>query len=385
MRKLCLSFTAAIALAVAGNLSADAANYNMDIATPVAAQLGGYLIQLNSYDQAFQNMDMYMMSPQKIRKSKKNKKGSSVERTIYECDTTDINDNGTMWVRPFASIENVDLRHGPNPKNHMYGLYMGGESQMKDLGRGWEGMWGAYAGYNGSHQAVTGNRIFENGGTFGFNGMLYKNNYFLGATASVGASAGNAHRRFKYTDDAFALLMTGAAIKTGYNWELAKGRFIIQPSFQTSYSFVNTFDKYSGSGARMDSSPLNAVQIEPGIKFVGNLKNGWQPYAGVSFVYNIIDKTSFRADGVKLPGFSVDPYVRYGFGIRKVWGERFTGFIQLYFMNGGRSGLASTGGFRFAVGKDGKNNINKDAKDPEIKSAEISLNYNKQNLKKRTK
>ena len=31
------------------------------LAAPVAAQLGGYLSQLNSYDNAFRNMDMYML------------------------------------------------------------------------------------------------------------------------------------------------------------------------------------------------------------------------------------------------------------------------------------------------------------------------------------
>ena len=31
------------------------------MASPVAAQLGGYLVQLNSYDEAFRNMDMYML------------------------------------------------------------------------------------------------------------------------------------------------------------------------------------------------------------------------------------------------------------------------------------------------------------------------------------
>jgi len=39
-------------------------DYNPGVlAAPIAAQLGGYLTQLNSYDQAFMNMDTYMMMP----------------------------------------------------------------------------------------------------------------------------------------------------------------------------------------------------------------------------------------------------------------------------------------------------------------------------------
>ena len=33
----------------------------------VAAQLGGYLMQLNSYDKAFRNMDMYMLMTKEHR------------------------------------------------------------------------------------------------------------------------------------------------------------------------------------------------------------------------------------------------------------------------------------------------------------------------------
>ena len=87
--------------------------------------------------------------------------------------------------------------------------------------------------------------------------------------------------------------------------------------FSLSYSFVNTFDYTNAAGVKMNSDPLNAIQVEPGIKFIGNLKNGWQPYAGISVVWNIMDKTNFHANNVSLPELSVKPYVRYGVGVRK--------------------------------------------------------------------
>ena len=81
------------------------------------------------------------------------------------------------------------------------------------------------------------------------------------------------------------------ASKTGYNWELAKGKFIIQPNYLMSYSFVNTFNYTNAAGVRINTNPLNAIQIALGIKLMGNLKNGWQPYLGVNMVWNIIDET----------------------------------------------------------------------------------------------
>ena len=119
-----------------------------------------------------------------------------------------------------------------------------------------------------------------------------------------------------------------------------------------SYSFVNTFDYTNAAGVRIDSDPLHAIQIEPGLKFIGNLKHGWQPYAGISVVWNIMDRTHFRANDVALPNMSIKPYVRYGIGVRKTWGDRFSGFFQTYFTNGGRNGVGLQAGFRWMLGTD---------------------------------
>lgn len=65
-----------------------------------------------------------------------------------------------------------------------------------------------------------------------------------------------------------------------------------------------------------------------------------------------MDKTDFTAANVDLPDMSVKPYIQYGVGLQKRWGERFTGFFQTMFRNGGRNGVALSAGFRWALGKD---------------------------------
>ena len=94
---------------------------------------------------------------------------------------------------------------------------------------------------------------------------------------------------------------------------------------------------------------MHAIQIAPGLKFIGNLKNGWQPYIGLQMVWNIIDKSRFQANNVSLPEMSVAPYFQYGIGIQKRVGERFTGFGQAMLRNGGRNGIALQFGFRWAI------------------------------------
>ncbi len=340
------------------------------MASPVAAQIGGYLNQLNSYDEAFRNMDMYMLMTKKQRKALKlrNKYAAADGNLIFDPTNTPY-DESAVWIRPYATFENVPLKGGPRVSNVAYGSFFGIESELHDLGNGWDGMYGVYAGYNGSHQAYDGIGIYQNGGTLGLVGMAYKGNFFTGLTVNAGANVGEASTF--YGQDNFTMLMAGIANKTGYNIELADGKFIIQPSLMLSYSFVNTFDYTNAAGIHINSDPLNAIQVEPGIKFIGNLKNGWQPYAGVSVVMNFMDKTKFQANDASLPDLSVKPFVRYGLGVRKTWGERLTGFFQTYFTNGGRNGVGFQLGFRVNLGKNG--NAIKKGSVPERQKTELKL------------
>ncbi len=352
-------------------------SFNPDVfAAPVAAQLGGYLVQLNSYDNAFRNMDMYMLMTKEQRQAMKmrNRYATTSNNIVFDPTITRY-ENKAGWFRPYATFESVPLNNGPDVSNVAYGSFFGAESELYDFGHGWDGMWGVYAGYNGSHQAYDGVSIYQNGGTFGAVGMAYKGNFFTGLTANVGASVGEASAMFGNED--FAMLMSGVASKTGYNFELAKGKLIIQPSLLMSYSFINTFDYHNATGVSIDSDPLHAIQLEPGIKFIGNLKNGWQPYLGVSVVWNIMDRTHFQANNVSLPNLSIDPFVKYGVGVRKFWGERFTGFFQTYITNGGRNGVGLQAGFRWTLGKAEPDKQKTAGKLPELPKTRMLLTGNK--------
>ena len=354
------------------------------VAAPVAAQFGGYLSQLNSYEHAFHNMDMRMLMTRKERQAYKmaNRYASTVTPTVFSPIYLPENDKGA-WFRPYATFEQVDLKNGPKVENISYGSYFGGDSPLYELKRGWDYQYSVYAGYNGSHQNYSGNSIYQNGGTLGATAIWYKDNFFTALTANVGAGVADASTMYGSED--FPMLMTGVASKTGYNWELGgkcKGKFIIQPSFMMSYSFVNTFDYTNAAGVRIKADPLNAINIAPGLKFIGNLKNGWQPYVGIQMVWNIMDKTDFRANNVALPDMSVKPYFQYGVGIQKHWGDRFTGFFQTMIRNGGRNGVALSLGFRWALGgekekKADEHRIQKSLKKtPVLKKTEITLNDN---------
>ena len=148
------------------------------------------------------------------------------------------------------------------------------------------------------------------------------------------------------------MLLAGIGNKTGYNFEFKEGKIILQPSFLISYTFVNTFDYTNSAGLRIESDPLHAIQLAPGIKVIGNLKNGWQPYIGVNMIWNLLQDSKVTANDVRLPEMSIKPYVQYGVGLQRLINDRFMAYGQAMIHNGGRNGISFSAGFRWKVGKE---------------------------------
>lgn len=82
---------------------------------------------------------------------------------------------------------------------------------------------------------------------------------------------------------------------------------------------------------------------------IGNLKHGWQPYAGISLIWNFLDDTKFKANDISLPEMSIKPFIRYYIGVQKRIGERFTGFGQIFFNTLGRGGIGFSFGFEWSL------------------------------------
>ncbi len=323
-------------------------NFNPAVlSTPVASIAGAFANQATVYNEALGRMDALMLLPEtdRLLMRYRNKTASADGQFVFSPTLLPEESSGT-WVKQYTSFENIPLNNGPNISNVGYGLLIGKDSALTHLKNGYDGYLTAYTGYNGSHQNYDQVGVFQSGGVLGLTGTVYKGKFFSALTANVGANAGNAYTM--YGTDNFTTLVAGLANKTGYNFEFLHGKMIIQPSLMTSYTFANTFDYTTASGVNITSNPLNAFQIMPGLKLIGNLKDGWQPYLGLSMVWNIMDRQKFYANDVQLPQMSVNPYVEYGIGLQRRWGDRFTGFGQAMARGGGRNGLALQFGFRWA-------------------------------------
>ena len=312
----------------------------------------GTMGMLDTYNNAFNNMDMRMLLPSSVRIAQRQANRYAITDTAgTEYNYNETNSGGT-WVRPFAAYDSVGLKNGPKVDSFSYGTFIGGDSGIHQFKNSGEGVLTAHVSYLGSHQNFAGNSIYQNGGNLGVTGTFYKGNFFSGFTVNAGASVADASTR--YSSEDFPMFMAGVANKTGYNFEFKDGRFIIQPNLMLSYTFVNAFDYTNGAGVKINSDPLHALQITPNVKFIMNTKNGWQPYAAFGMHWNIMDETNVTANTAYLPELSVKPYFSYGLGIQRVFGDRFTAYGQIMLRHGGRNGIAANAGLRYIFGHETK-------------------------------
>ena len=334
--------------------------FNPSVLAPsVASQAGANATMNQTFNYAFQNSDNFMTIPYLERVAIKTSNRYALSPTG---DATDVgtfsplfnaqNETSSAWVKPYASFENIPLKNGPKVSNITYGTLVGFDTPIKSIKNGWDRAWTGYIGYNGASQRFSGVDATQNGGLVGGTLTLYKGNFFNATTVSTGAIVGD--NRTMYGTDNYTMLMAGVGNKTGYNFEFKEGKIIIQPSMLLSYTFVNTFDYTNAAGVRIKNDPLHAIQIAPGVKFIANTKNGWQPYIGVNMIWNLLDKSKVSANDVRLPEMSIKPYVQYGVGIQKRFKDRYMAFGQAMIQNGGRNGISLTAGFRWAIGKEGK-------------------------------
>ncbi len=336
------------------------------LATPVGNLAAGQAAVNEAFKYVFEHADAFTQLPamERYAKINANKYALSTDFNENMSSYADQLQNKAVWFRPYTTFETMNIKNGPKVDAITYGSLVGFDGDFKEMKNGWSRVFTGYAGYMGSSLNYSGVDTSMNGGLLGFTETFYKGNFWTAITASAGASVGESHTMYGKED--YTSLLAGVGSKTGYNFEFKDGKFIIQPIMFLSYTFVNTFDYKNAAGVNIESDPLHTIQLNPSVRFIANLKGGWQPYASVGMVWNLMNESKVTANNVKLPEMSVKPYVEYGVGVQRNWADKFTAFLQAMIRNGGRNGIALTGGFRFMLGSDDDNDKPKVKK--EIKS-----------------
>ena len=349
------------------NSGNDSDNFNPSVlVTPVGNLAAGQAAMNEAFKYVFEHADAFTQLPamERYAQINANKYAMSTDFNDNLPSYTDNLHNKGVWFRPYTTFETMNLDNGPKVDAITYGSLVGFDGDFKEMKNGWHRVFTGYAGYMGSSLNYSGVDTSLNGGLLGFTETFYKGNFWTAITASAGAAVGESHSMYGKED--YTSLLAGVGSKTGYNFEFKDGKFIIQPIMFLSYTFVNTFDYKNAAGVNIESDPLHTIQLNPSVRFIANLKGGWQPYASVGMVWNLMNESKVTANNVKLPEMSVKPYVEYGVGVQRNWADKFTAFLQAMIRNGGRNGIALTGGFRFMLGSDDDNDKPKVKK--EIKS-----------------
>lgn len=353
----------------------DYSAFNPSVLTsPVATQVSGQMNMTQAFGEAFQHSDWFFKFSKADRFSKLHS-GQSAISTDYNGNLGTLAtgyENRGIWYRPYSNFESINLKNGPKVNMISYGTMVGGDSDFRILKRGWANVGTAYIGYQGSQFNYGGPSIYSpgvsatsNGGVLGVTETFYKGNFYTALTATAGGNFVETHGMFGKED--LSMLMGGIASKSGYNIELNNGKFIIQPNLLMSYSFVTTFNSTNSVGVKIENKPMHTIQLNPSLRFIGNTKNGWQPYATVGMVWNMVNTTEATANNIELPGMSTKPYIEYGLGIQKLWNDRFSAYGQATVRNGGRNGVALTAGLRWALGKESPKPQSVSAPTPNIK------------------
>lgn len=286
---------------------------------PITMQTGGYLGQLNSYDQAFSIIDKAL--------SAEGAKG--------------------LWVRPYAYNEDIELNKRLTVTNTAYGAYAGYNSAHASVGRRTTGVFSLYGAYNASDQSYDGATITQGGGLLGATAVLFRGNFYTAFTANLGVVS--EHGKGKYGKDNFMMYTKGIAAKSGYNFAIGTDeKFTLQPSLNLSYSIIEVSSYRNTAGVKVDVDRFNPVNIEPAIKLSADFEEDLVSFINISGVWSLLNETKGRVDDIKLPEMSVDPYVQYGIGFEKTFTETFTAGAELYGRSLGRAGVGGQLSFRWS-------------------------------------
>ena len=327
-----------------GIYRASLADYNPQVYRGQVATLAAYNNQLIVND--FLTNRFILQGEQLIENSKMANKTSAVSPILAPYQNTV--DDGSVWMRTYASFERLSMTHGLNVGNNTYGTIVGVDMPAKLLNKGWKFIPTVFLGYNGGNQYFNKVDMYQNGVQGGLMATFMKHQFISSIMAYGGGYfnemnvAGNTDR----TGNWFA----GAAAKIAYNLKATK-YFTIQPNVFVSYNIFGKQNWHTDYGVMsMNSGLLNGINVAPGVNFIYG-RGTWSIYTTVQYMYNINDHIGGYAGNVNLPSISMrHGYIQYGFGATKLWKDRLNSYLQITFRNGGRTGVGFQLGLRYMFG-----------------------------------
>ncbi len=320
------------------------------MATSIAA-MGAYSAFGLMFDYNFEHSDYFMKLPAEDRlalseeqkRMKKAPKENDATKPAYY-NQNELTERGA-WMRAFAANESVDYGGGWESRDKYYGAMVGFDSNMHVSNNGWASVLTGYAGMLGIRQSYSGGNIRQKGGFVGLTESFYKKNFYTAWTIAAGTT--KAHEYTMYGHDNSRLDEYGIAGRFGWNIPLGDGKFSLLPTFTASFTYINPEDYTNAGGAHISGDGFYAVQLNPNLKFIMNMENGWQPYLTVGEIWTFGETSKIYANGCKLDELDLDPYTEYGIGVQKRWANERDAYVQVLGHSHGRDGILVNAGIRW--------------------------------------
>ncbi len=261
----------------------------------------------------------------------------------------------TLWIKAFGSQEDVDMEDYTKVKTTYYGAVVGldWDRQYSD---NFDATYGIFASYIGGELkdedwSEGDFKVKQNGGYAGLRGNWYIGKLFINGILDYGMLQNDADNPYKSND--FNSQVIGAAARVGYNFEVARRRFTIQPSVGATGKYIITDDfetaLKNGKDIKEEMDDVTNITVEPGLKLALNLGKCWiLSGEGKYVIENFSGDTKIKGEDLDfiLPDTSYKNYTNVGLGIEKIWGYTVL-HVKGNKTFGGRDGFIVNAGIEF--------------------------------------
>ena len=242
--------------------------------------------------------------------------------------------SNNVWASIIGFNDNIDFDNFETIDSEIMSVAGGFTSDKNYIGST-EASFGIYAGYLTGESKYTGNKIDQEGAYVGLSSLFNKDNLFFANTINTGFITNKAKHSFG--TDKYDSYWAGLSLKGGYNYNLSN-TLALQPHVYAGYTFVNSENYTSKSGAKIKNDNLNLFEIAPGLKINKDFSNGWNGFAQVRYAFILDEGGDAKVDSTILPNISTKNYVEYGIGVNKDVNDSWNLSADVNRRDGGRTG-----------------------------------------------
>lgn len=249
------------------------------------------------------------------------------------------------FVKVFGSDDDTDITNFPGGNSKYYGVIAGLETHPTVYESGWKSVYNAYFAYAQGEHKYADQRIDQDTGYIGASAVMYKGNFFAGATLNAGVMRNKA--KDNGMTNKFTSYLGGIGFKAGYNHDLGSD-FTVQPNLYGSYTYISSNDYTTSDNAKVKFHNMSNFELAPGVKLSKKFQEDLEVYLKARYVFNFNDGQDATANGIVLPDVELKNYVEVGLGFEKEWLEDgIRSFLEISRREGGREGWNGLAGLKW--------------------------------------